>query len=191
VAPRYQVVDRPPECSSFGPEDACCSSSGSGDEAGPRPGRSSQGALSTRLALERLYLAPLEWGRGVPLVTVDAATGAACLASGPGAARAHVLAAQAPQQQQQNRSPPDQRERSPDYYANVGDAIRTLREDIPLLFERELNCEWRWDAGARAYVAVGGPPHARPERARAPAAPGRTRGCGAARAGAQGPCVSR
>lgn len=30
-------------------------------------------------------------------------------------------------------------EKSPDYYANVGDAIRTLREDIPLLFERELN----------------------------------------------------
>eukprot|EP00775_Hariotina_reticulata_P003636 gene3636-3897_t len=31
------------------------------------------------------------------------------------------------------------KEKSSDYYANVGDAIRTLREDIPLLFERELN----------------------------------------------------
>lgn len=30
-------------------------------------------------------------------------------------------------------------ERSPDYFANVGDAIRTLREDIPELFQRELN----------------------------------------------------
>eukprot|EP00879_Flechtneria_rotunda_P000506 GHRR01000610.1.p1 GENE.GHRR01000610.1~~GHRR01000610.1.p1 ORF type:complete len:344 (+),score=81.40 GHRR01000610.1:198-1229(+) len=30
-------------------------------------------------------------------------------------------------------------EKCPDYYANVGDAIRTLREDIPQLFERELN----------------------------------------------------
>lgn len=33
-------------------------------------------------------------------------------------------------------------ERSPDYFANVGDAIRTLREDIPALFDRELNCKW-------------------------------------------------
>jgi hypothetical protein len=32
-------------------------------------------------------------------------------------------------------------EKSPDYYANVGDAIRTLREDIPRLFEQDLNCE--------------------------------------------------
>lgn len=33
-------------------------------------------------------------------------------------------------------------EKCPDYYANVGDAIRTLRDDIPHLFERELNCKW-------------------------------------------------
>lgn len=32
-------------------------------------------------------------------------------------------------------------EKSSDYYANVGDAIRTLREDIPLLFRQDLNCE--------------------------------------------------
>jgi hypothetical protein len=32
-------------------------------------------------------------------------------------------------------------DKSPDYYANVGDAIRTLREDIPLLFKQDLNCE--------------------------------------------------
>lgn len=32
-------------------------------------------------------------------------------------------------------------EKSPDYYANVGDAIRTLREDIPKLFEDDLNYE--------------------------------------------------
>ena len=31
--------------------------------------------------------------------------------------------------------------KSPDYYANVGDAIRTLRDDIPRLFERDINCE--------------------------------------------------
>lgn len=33
-------------------------------------------------------------------------------------------------------------ERSEDYFANVGDAIRCLREDIPALFERELNCKF-------------------------------------------------
>ncbi len=32
------------------------------------------------------------------------------------------------------------KERTPDYFANVGDAIRTLREDIPSLFYRDLNC---------------------------------------------------
>jgi hypothetical protein len=31
-------------------------------------------------------------------------------------------------------------ERHDDFYANVGDAIRTLREDVPTLFKRELNC---------------------------------------------------
>ncbi|KAG2487693.1 hypothetical protein HYH03_013692 [Edaphochlamys debaryana] len=30
-------------------------------------------------------------------------------------------------------------ERSEDYFANVGDAIRSLRDDIPMLFQRELN----------------------------------------------------
>lgn len=35
----------------------------------------------------------------------------------------------------------DSREKSPDYYANLGDVIRTLREDIPELFQRELNCK--------------------------------------------------
>ncbi|GFR46738.1 hypothetical protein Agub_g8361, partial [Astrephomene gubernaculifera] len=30
-------------------------------------------------------------------------------------------------------------DRSEDYFANVGDAIRCLREDVPLLFQRELN----------------------------------------------------
>ncbi len=33
---------------------------------------------------------------------------------------------------------PDQQ----DFFANVGDAIRTLREDYPLLFVKDLNCEW-------------------------------------------------
>ena len=32
-------------------------------------------------------------------------------------------------------------DRDPDFFANVGDAIRTLREDYPLLFAKDLNCE--------------------------------------------------
>lgn len=31
-------------------------------------------------------------------------------------------------------------EKKEDYYANVGDAIRTLREDIPQMFRKELDC---------------------------------------------------
>jgi hypothetical protein len=43
----------------------------------------------------------------------------------------------------QLNEPPQQRDKQKhaDYYANVGDAIRTLRDDIPLLFAKELNCE--------------------------------------------------
>lgn len=48
-------------------------------------------------------------------------------------------------QAQDQKNPLSQRlknqERQPDFYANVGDAIRTLREDIPLLFQKDLNCE--------------------------------------------------
>ena len=35
---------------------------------------------------------------------------------------------------------PPGKQKHPDYYANVGDAIRTLREDIPQLFVKDLNC---------------------------------------------------
>ncbi|GAB4814274.1 hypothetical protein N2152v2_001320 [Parachlorella kessleri] len=35
--------------------------------------------------------------------------------------------------------PPQQQDKHKDYYANVGDCIRTLREDIPLLFSKDLN----------------------------------------------------
>ena len=30
--------------------------------------------------------------------------------------------------------------KGPDFYANLGQATRTLREDIPLLFQKDLNC---------------------------------------------------
>ena len=32
-------------------------------------------------------------------------------------------------------------DKDPDFYANVGSAIRTLREDIPLLFQKDLDCK--------------------------------------------------
>ncbi|GBF90147.1 hypothetical protein Rsub_03280 [Raphidocelis subcapitata] len=142
---RYQVADRAAEAPQDGVDDACSTSDRSRTAAEPRLGHHASSGLAARLALERLYASPLDWSRGLPLATVSATPGAA----GPPAA----LAAQ--QQQQQAAAPREQRggtggggagpgggdgrERSPDYYANVGDAIRTLREDIPLLFDRELN----------------------------------------------------
>ena len=36
-------------------------------------------------------------------------------------------------------SPGPQNDKNDDYYANMGDALRTLREDIPQLFRKELN----------------------------------------------------
>jgi len=42
---------------------------------------------------------------------------------------------------QLNEPPAPPGQNHADYYANVGDAIRTLREDIPLLFNKDLNCE--------------------------------------------------
>ena len=35
----------------------------------------------------------------------------------------------------------EERRKRQNYYANVGDAVRTLREEIPLLFQRDLTCE--------------------------------------------------
>lgn len=49
---------------------------------------------------------------------------------------------------QLNEPPPrppqhqDGGERDKEFFANVGDAIRTLREDYPMLFVKNLNCEW-------------------------------------------------
>jgi hypothetical protein len=43
---------------------------------------------------------------------------------------------------QVDERPPSQKNKPkhPDFYANVGYAIRALREDIPMLFIRDLNC---------------------------------------------------
>lgn len=45
---------------------------------------------------------------------------------------------------------PDQQ----DFFANVGDAIRTLREDYPLLFVKNLNCECVADIAKASSVFV-------------------------------------
>lgn len=78
------------------------------------------------MAFERLYqLSPVLgsaqdsfseqlWSQGLFLVSVDDKPKTTPPTKGPG-------------------------EKSPDYYANVGDAIRTLREDVPRLFEQDLN----------------------------------------------------
>lgn len=98
----------------------------------PAAGSSSSSSAASswphRLAFERLYqLSPVLgsgqddisqqlWSHGLFLVSVDDKPKTTPPTKGPG-------------------------EKSPDYYANVGDAIRTLREDIPLLFKEDLNCE--------------------------------------------------
>ena len=40
---------------------------------------------------------------------------------------------------------PPGKQKHPDYYANVGDAIRTLREDIPQLFVKDLTCTFLFE----------------------------------------------
>jgi hypothetical protein len=46
-----------------------------------------------------------------------------------------------PPQREQEQEEQDEDQRDKDFFANVGDAIRTLREDYPLLFAKDLNCE--------------------------------------------------
>jgi len=36
---------------------------------------------------------------------------------------------------------PDSKQQREDYYANVGDAIRTLRDETPYLFQQDLSCK--------------------------------------------------
>lgn len=37
-------------------------------------------------------------------------------------------------------SPGPENDKDDDYYANMGDALRTLRDDIPHIFKKDLNC---------------------------------------------------
>jgi hypothetical protein len=78
--------------------------------------------LGLRLALERIY----QWSQ-------EPACGALCQLPGPPTVLLVTL----------EDSKRNKEQRSDDYFANVGDAIRSLREDIPLLFQRDLNCESR------------------------------------------------
>ena len=39
---------------------------------------------------------------------------------------------------------PDSKRKKDDFYANVGSAIRTLREETPLLFQQDLTCKIWW-----------------------------------------------
>jgi hypothetical protein len=109
--------------------------------------------FSVRVALERLYQVNL--GRHL----WEAAPGA--LGSAP------LLPAYLAVSLEEK--PPAYKERAPDFYANVGDAIRTLRDDIPLLFERELNCE-RAPPAAGPWAPRPRPAPAAPAAAAPPAA---------------------
>ena len=70
-------------------------------------------------------------------LAVDADIGATSSSSSSGPLNVQ-LNEQLPQQQS---PPPPGEDRDKDFFANVGDAIRTLREDYPLLFVKSLNCE--------------------------------------------------
>ena len=51
--------------------------------------------------------------------------------------------AQAPPQQQQQapRPPGNDPKKREEFYANIGDAIRTLKKEIPQLFQKDLTCK--------------------------------------------------
>jgi hypothetical protein len=83
--------------------------------------------FSVRVALERLYQV------NGHLFTLLEPSSSAPLATTPNLPAYLAVSLE--------EKPSIHKERSPDFYANVGDAIRTLRDDIPLLFERDLNCE--------------------------------------------------
>ena len=96
--------------------------------------------FSVRVALERLYQV-----NGHLLTLWDSSPSSTPLAGPPLLPEYLAVSLE--------EKPPAYKERSPDFYANVGDAIRTLRDDIPLLFERDLNCKWRGQAGCCTSAA--------------------------------------
>lgn len=129
--PPCRTISRTPASTLESLSVAGSSNEGSAQRVDPSTACSTSSSSSSwpyRMAFERLYqLSPVLgssqdsfseqlWSRGLFLVSVDDKPKTTPPTKGPG-------------------------EKSPDYYANVGDAIRTLREDIPLLFKQDLNCE--------------------------------------------------
>lgn len=51
-----------------------------------------------------------------------------------------LMATKSPEFPSLNKYQPTEESKKDDYYANMGDAIRTLREDIPQMFRKDLNC---------------------------------------------------
>lgn len=93
---------------------------------------SSLADFGTRVTLERLY----------------------CATNGMDVAQPLLLGVTVDDRPQRTRN--QDREKDPDYFANVGDAIRSLREDIPMLFQRELNCECATVTLPGACACLGG-----------------------------------
>lgn len=120
------------------------------------PASSSLARAEERLRLERIYRHSLSTsggsssapddGRGGDVGSSDWAAAGGCGAAGAGSSSSLASSSSGPvtvlrvsleEKPQATRN----KDKAPDYYANVGDAIRTLREDIPMLFSRDLNCE--------------------------------------------------
>jgi hypothetical protein len=94
--------------------------------------------------LEALYTsdqfpvsAPSPWRLGLPSPAESSALQQLLRPVG-GLLHLAVQLEESPQKLQQDQ---EERRKRQDYYANVGDAIRTLREETPLLFWRDLTCE--------------------------------------------------
>ncbi len=93
--------------------------------------------------LERLYAsdhfplsAPGPWRAGLP-AAIDSGTLQYLLRPVGGLLQLAVKLEESPSSLKQQE---EERRKRQDYYANVGDAIRTLREEIPLLFWHDLTC---------------------------------------------------
>ena len=111
--------------------------------------------------LEALYTsdqfpvsAPRPWRLGLPSPAESSALQQLLRPVG-GLLHLAVQLEESPQKLQQDQ---EERRKRQDYYANVGDAIRTLREETPLLFWRDLTCEqdvfFAWTGMGRHWFAA-------------------------------------
>lgn len=112
------------------------------------PAQPSQQQRLSRQRLEALYASsdhfPLfasnPWRAGLPAAITPGTLGEQLLRPVGGLLHLAVKLEESPSPSQLKEQEEERRKRQ-DYYANVGDAIRTLREEIPLLFFRDLTCE--------------------------------------------------